>query len=58
MVWVPHTDHDIPVLQCANRPTKTAMVQMFHQAVLEGVKKKVPFVVAHRVALVQLAEEL
>ena len=41
-----------------NKPTKQLMVQMFAEAVHAGIKNKVPFVVGHRVGLLQLVEEL
>ena len=39
-------------------PTKQYMVQLFAEAVTAGIKNKTPFVIAHRVGLLQLVEEL
>ena len=51
-------DHDIPRLQCLNKPTKRHMADLFKQAVEDGIQRKVPFVMAHRVGMLALVEEM
>ena len=51
-------DHDIPRLQCLNKPTKRHMLDLFQAAVEDGIQKKTPFVIAHRVGLLALVAEM
>ena len=58
LVWCPHVDFEIPLLMCLNKPTKRQMVKMFEKGVADGIRKKDPFVLLHKLALLQLIEEL
>ena len=52
------TAHEIPRLTCLNQPTKREMVEMFKEAVDDGIQQKKPFVISNRVGLLQLIDEI